>query len=345
MNLPKVFIIILNWNGLEDTLECLKSVFKMDYPNFKVIVVDNGSTDNSVAVIQGKYPEVIMIENKDNLGYTGGNNVAMGYAMQNGTDYMWLLNNDSIAEQDTLSKLVATAEVSPKIGLVNPVIYDYYNPDKIQFCGSYIDWRKQDIVYTKNVEEFKIWQNKYSRLICLWGTALLIKRDLIENIGYLNGRFFAYWEDTDFSVRSIKGGYRNVIELSARIRHKINPGTARSTAYFYYMARNKYYFWMNYLRDLNKLYYLRKYFSGIIETFGVRLQHNGTEYGDAVLDGAWGAICGINGEWDKNVRVPYSLKKIISWHPYFWASLLRGEFLHIASEVLKRTKMEIFKTE
>jgi hypothetical protein len=345
MNHPKVYVIILNWNGLQDTLECLESVYKLDYTNFQVIVVDNGSRDNSAAVIRENYPQVIIIENRENLGYTGGNNMAMHYAMDHESDYIWLLNNDTVVEPDTLSNLITAAKNSPNIGLISPIIYDYYNPNKIQFCGSYIDWNKQVIVYTRSVEESKIWQNTYSQLMCLWGTALLIKRDLIKNIGYLNDRFYAYWEDTEFSMRSIEGGYRNVVELSARIRHKINLGTGRSTVYFYYMARNKYFFWMKYLRGVNKLYYLRKYFSGIIEDFAVRLEYIGTEHGDAVLDGAWGAICGINGKWDRNIKVPYSLKKLISWHPYFWAGLLRGDFLRIASEVLRRTKSELLKIE
>lgn len=341
MHHPKVYIIILNWNGLKDTLECLESVFRLDYPNFEVIVVDNGSTDNSVQVIRNAYPQIIFIENKENLGYTGGNNVGMNYAMDHESDYIWLLNNDAVVEPDTLSNLIAAAKDSPDIGLISPIIYDYYNPGKIQFCGSYIDWNNQDLVYTKNVEEFKIWQNKYSRLICLWGTALLVKRDLIENIGYLDDRFFAYWEDTDFSIRSIKAGYRNIIEFSAEMRHKINPGAARSTQYFYYMARNEYYCWIKYLSGLNKLYYPRKYFAGIMKQFGIRLEHNSTEHAGALLDGAWAAICGINGKWDKNVKVPSCLKEMISWHPYFWASLLRGELRHIVSEILRRANAKI----
>lgn len=112
MSYPKVFIIILNWNGLEDTLECLESVFKLDYPNFEVIVGDNGSTDESVAIIRKTYPQVIMIENKENLGYTGGNNIAMHYAMDHLADYVWLLNKDAVVEKDTLSKLVRSAETS-----------------------------------------------------------------------------------------------------------------------------------------------------------------------------------------------------------------------------------------
>lgn len=106
MNHPKVYVIILNWNGLEDTLECLGSVFQMDYQNFEVLVVDNGSKDNSINFIKTKYPQVVLIENKENLGYTGGNNIGMRYALNNGADYVWLVNNDTVVMVDTLSKLI-----------------------------------------------------------------------------------------------------------------------------------------------------------------------------------------------------------------------------------------------
>lgn len=104
MYYPKVYIIILNWNGLKDTLECLESVFKLDYLNFEVIVVDNGSTDDSVNVILKTYPQVRLIENRENLGYTGGNNIGMRYAIERDADYIWLLNNDTIVEEDTLGE-------------------------------------------------------------------------------------------------------------------------------------------------------------------------------------------------------------------------------------------------
>jgi len=86
MNCPKVFIIILNWNGLQDTLECLESVYKLDYPNFEVIVVDNGSSDESVAAISTNYPKVTLIVNKENLGFEGGNNVGIRYALEQNYD-------------------------------------------------------------------------------------------------------------------------------------------------------------------------------------------------------------------------------------------------------------------
>lgn len=113
---PKVFIIILNWNGLENTLECLASVSKLAYPFRQTIIVDNGSTDGSPDRLRTAYPHLTLIEHGVNLGYTGGNNAAMQYAMAHGADYVWLLNNDAVVEPDSLSALVATAVQNENIG-------------------------------------------------------------------------------------------------------------------------------------------------------------------------------------------------------------------------------------
>jgi GT2 family glycosyltransferase len=338
MSFPKVFIIILNWNGLKDTLECLESVFKLDYPNFEVIVVDNGSTDNSAEIIQKIYPKVILIKNKENLGYTGGNNIGMRYAMDHSTDYMWLLNNDTIVELDTLTKLVNTAESCPEIGLVSPVIYYYDEPDNVQFYGSYIDWKDHT---TGNVSQ-ELWLNEnIKRALWLWGTALLIKCLAIERVGYLNEKYFAYIEDLEYSVRMSMAGYKIVLEPRAKVYHKDSRSTGNRNAplQVFLRTRNIYFLWMKYLKGFNRLEYFRKYWAYAI-SYGASLREkNLNESADACLAGAWSAICGIGGHWNKNIKMPSILKKIFSWHPYFWTSLLKGDFSNIFSEVFKRIKL------
>lgn len=343
---PKVFIIILNWNGLKDTLECLESVFKLDYPNFEVIVVDNGSTDNSVEVIRKAYPQVILIENKENLGYAEGNNVGIRYALKHGADYVWLLNNDTVVDADSLTKLVMAAEKSPDIGLVSPVIYYYDEPDKIQFCGSYIDWKNHIIVYPENRNSILNVDHEFitGKNVCLWGTALLIRRNLIENIGTLEEKYFAYWEDTEYSVRSMRAGYRNIIEPSAKVYHKLPFGKVivnRGSHYFYYMTRNEYFFWMQYLEGLNKLSYFRMWLAKVIGNAALCRYYNASESADACFEGAYSALCGLSGPWDKNRKMPQIIKRIFLWHPYFWVSLLKGDFLHLVSEVLRRAKIKL----
>lgn len=345
MTFPKVFIIILNWDGLKDTLECLRSVFEMDYHNFEVIVVDNGSTDNSVEVIRKTYPQVISIENKKNLGYAGGNDVGMRYAIEQGADYVWLLNNDAVVEVDTLSKLIKTSEKRPETGLISPVVYYYEAPERIQFCGSYADLDILKIVYPvdKNLQIGRDFTNGEN--VCLVGTALLIEKEVIDRIGYLDENFFAYFEDTEYSLRAIKAGFRNLVEINAKVFHKNQlPDKHRARKglhYYYLMARNEYYMWEKNLRGLDRIIYIGKYFAKVIEEAVAWRYYFGDEFADACLNGAWCGICGRYGPINNDIKMPLVLKKIFSWHPYFWVSLLRGEISKIAVEVLNRTKEKI----
>lgn len=221
---PVVYIVIINWKRLNDILGCLDSVFKMDYEKYEVIIVDNGSNDGSCEVILNEYPIVHLIKNKSNLGYSGGNNVGMRFAMAQGGDYIWLLNNDTIVGKDSLRNLVELAEQNDRIGLISPIIYYYDKPQIAQFSGSYVNWKNLSII-SPNANERTV-ENDFQEgdRVCLWGTALLIKRKVIEKIGYLNEQYFAYYEDTEYSLRSLKAGYRNNICRSSVVLHKNQTG-------------------------------------------------------------------------------------------------------------------------
>ncbi len=341
MKHPKVVIVILNWNGLQDTLECIESVFKSDYDNFGVVVVDNGSSDGSVKAIRRNYPQTVLFENRENLGFTGGNNIGMRYAVENGADYVWLLNNDTVVEEDTLKKLIKTGDESPNIGLISPVVYFYDLPEKIQFCGGFVDWTNRSIVHPDD-NHLNIDKDFVSgKNVCLWGTALLIKSGVIRKIGYLEEKFFAYWEDIDYSIRSVKAGFRNLLDLNAKIYHK-HP-LNRKPHYFYFMARNQYFFWVQNLKRLEKFSFSRKYLAKRLLQYA-DLKHSGyDECADACFDGTWSGILDLGGRWDKSVRAPYVVKRILSWHPYFWAKALGGNYAKIPLKILQGARMRIFK--
>jgi GT2 family glycosyltransferase len=131
LRLPRVDIIVLNWNGLRDTLHCLQSLKRADYPAFRVLVVDNGSSDASSTSIRQRFPEVTLIENSENLGFTGGNNIGMRQALEEEADYVLLLNNDTEVAPDAVRLLVETAESDPRIGIAGPIIYYYDRPKMI----------------------------------------------------------------------------------------------------------------------------------------------------------------------------------------------------------------------
>lgn len=232
MNYPKVSIIILNWNNYEDTKECLLSLDKITYPNYEVIVVDNGSIDGSTLKIQKEFPQHKYIYNKDNLGFTGGNNVGMEYAVKNGADYVLVLNNDVILEKNFLDVLVNLALKDPKNGIIGPAIYFYRQPEKLSPTGGKINyWRINNKVYDVARPMEMDW---------IFGCCLLIKREVIETIGYFYVPFFLSYEDVDYCVRARKAGFKVIYEPRAKIWHKSGTSLKKaSTSYYYYFNRNK----------------------------------------------------------------------------------------------------------
>src|SRR5947209_4456075 len=132
---PRVSLILLNWNSYEVTADCLLSIRKLDYPNFEVVLVDNGSHDSSIEELEKNFPEVRSIRNEKNLGFTGGNNVGIRDALERGADYLLLLNNDTVVAPDFLTEMVRVAESDSKIGILNPKIYFFEPSDRLWYGG------------------------------------------------------------------------------------------------------------------------------------------------------------------------------------------------------------------
>ena len=141
-----VFIVLFNWNGIADTLGCLASLKKLDYASRQTVVVDNGSDDGSPARLKAEYPDVLLLEHRTNLGFTGGANAGIRYALDRGADYIWLLNNDTLVEPHSLSALLAAANSDEAITLVSPFIYNYPDTRSLQFRGVFADLAGQGLI-------------------------------------------------------------------------------------------------------------------------------------------------------------------------------------------------------
>jgi len=339
---PRVTTIILNWNGLQDTLECIESVCNLDYPNVHVLVVDNGSTDGSPSVIREKYPSVTLLQNEENIGFAGGNNRGMEKALEMGTDYLWLLNNDTVLEKETLRKLVAVTLDSPEIGLASPYIYFHEEPERIQFCGSYIDWDRKRIV---KLEEGDFFPGNGEN-ISLWGTALLIKRSVVEKVGYLNEKYFAYHEDEEYCMRAARAGFRCVVAPESRLFHKNSRSTGSNDApmQVFLRSRNLFFLWTDSLNGMDRYLHVPKYLAHIISYGGSLREKNLPESVEACMDGMWHAYHGAGGARNPGILMPAPLRGLFrflfSWHPFFWTSLLRGDFARIGSDIRDRFKFK-----
>ena len=242
MNFPKVFIIILNWNGMRDTLECLESVFKLDYENFEVAVVDNGSIDDSVTIVKRDYPKVELIGNEENLGFAAGNNVGIRYAMSQGAEYIWLLNNDTIVNSDALSNMIEETERDPEIGIAGSKIYYYGSLRKIWFTGAKIDWLK-GVSNHIGMGEIDVGQYDYIKDVDrVTGCSMLVKKDVCNKVGLLDEKFFLYVEEVDWCVRARKAGFKCIFVPSSVVYHKESSSVARigiwNKVFSYYNTRN-----------------------------------------------------------------------------------------------------------
>jgi len=241
---PGVTIIVLNWNGLADTLKCLESLACVDVSglsSYEILVVDNGSTDGSVEAIGEHFSNVVLVENERNLGYTGGNNIGLRYALGQGADYMLLLNNDTEVAPDLVRRLVEAAEADPLIGMAGPTIYYHDRPEVIWSAGGAINWQRGStrMVGLDERDEGQFGA-KPRKVDFVTGCAMLVRRATIEQVGMLDERFFAYYEETEWCVRATRGGYRVVHVPLAQMWHKISPSAqADSPLVHYYMTRNR----------------------------------------------------------------------------------------------------------
>jgi len=237
---PLVFIIVLNWNGKDDTLECLRSLQKLDYPNFETVVVDNGSTDGSEEAICSAFPSAHFIQTGRNLGYAGGNNVGIRFALEHGADYVWLLNNDTTVDSKALTALVKTAQADARIAFVGSKIYFYDKPDVIWCVGGTIDLAAGGRTDHPGMhQEDKGQFDNISDVGYVTGCSLLAGRAAISAIGLLPEQYFLYCEETDWNLAAQRNGYRTVLAPYSHVWHKYAETGDYKERFIYYSFRNR----------------------------------------------------------------------------------------------------------
>ncbi len=272
--MSRVYIILVNWNGWRDTLECLESLLQLDYPDFRIVVCDNGSGDDSLNQIRNwadnhtvslveyqrreaesggrddSNPLLTIISINENLGFAGGNNVGIRYGMARGDiDYYWLLNNDTVVKPDALTHLVGRMKENPEIGICGSTICLYHNRSKIQALGGgyYCHWLGLPWHYGR----FTHWngtvdyQRAEARMNYVEGASMLVSRKFIEQIGLISEDYFLYFEEVDWAVRA-KGRFSLGYAPESIVYHKVGAsiGTSsnpakKSLTCDYYNIRNR----------------------------------------------------------------------------------------------------------
>ena len=229
---PLVYIVILCWNGREDTLECLRSLEKITYQNHHILVVDNASSDGTPAAIRAAFPDIRIITNETNLRFAGGNDVGIEQALNAGPEYILLLNNDTRVKPDFLTNLVKAAESVDGMGMAAPKIYYYDDPRRIWYAGGKISWWQGWISHI-GVRETDVGQhNRQCETEYITGCCMLVKRRLIEKVGVFDISYYMYGEDADWSIRAHRAGYKLLYVPSAVIWHKLSVSSGGHLSWF-----------------------------------------------------------------------------------------------------------------
>lgn len=249
---PLVSIITINYNQAQATYELLQSIKKVTYSNYEVIVVDNASNENPKPLINALFPEVTVILSKENLGFAGGNN--LGIAAAKGK-YLFFVNNDTELTENVMEQLLAMFEEVPNLGMVSPKICYYDEPDRIQYVG----FTRINPYTARNttIGEHEIDKGQYSQPVptpYAHGAAMMVKREVIDNVGLMAETFFLYYEELDWCERIRKEGYEIYVEPNALIYHKESLSVGKLSALkTYYITRNRILFMRRHASNLQWL--------------------------------------------------------------------------------------------
>ena len=287
----RVYIIVVNWNGWKDTIECLESLLLLEHDNFRIVVCDNGSQDNSILELRNwgentfssgsaawqelsrtdaengyGLPEskFTLVVNSANLGFAGGTNVGLRYALARGdSDYCWLLNNDTVVEPGALTHLVVRMQQQPLVGICGSTILMYHDRKRIQALGGghYCRWVGLPWHYGR----FSGWANKInqiraeSRMNYVEGASMLVSRRLLENVGLLCEDYFLYFEEADWAIRS-KGLFKLGYAPQSIVYHKVGGsiGTSSNPAKMSYTS--------DYYNIRNRLLFTRRFYPAALPT-------------------------------------------------------------------------------
>lgn len=219
----------MNYKGKADTLECLESLRWLTYPNWLAVLVDNASADGCPEAVRESFPETVVIESQENLGFTGGNNIGIKAALERGAEYIFLLNNDTTVHPSLLGWLVSALVMNPRLGIVGPTMFFYDEPLKVWSTGGKMDARGQSILLTEGESpDFIV------------GAGLMTRRSVLEQIGAFDDQFFLYYEESDLCARAKEAGWEIASVTPAALWHKVSKATGLdSPLTVYYMRRNQ----------------------------------------------------------------------------------------------------------
>ena len=314
MGIPSVLISVLNWNKAEVTSHCLESLSVLDQAGLKVdiLVIDNGSNEADYAAltacISGSSAKVLRLEK--NLGFTGGQNASLKIAIEENYDFVWLLNNDATVRSDTLVKLVAAICADERCGAVSPVLIPEEGGRPDNAWGLVHDWQKRGGFWIASEAEARAQQQNHPETICVAGTAMLLRVQALREVGLLDDRLFAYFDDNDICVRLSNRRWRSKVVFDTTATHGVPDLTERPLYFFYLMFRNELIFWHTHMpAQFRRLLWLKLVNQAFFNVNRLRRRQMGRQ-ADSALLGVSDFILGKNGAPDFTRRVPLAIRML-----------------------------------
>jgi GT2 family glycosyltransferase len=269
---PTVWIVVLNWNRPQDTVQCISSLQQVEYPACRILVIDNGSTDDSVELFRA-LPGIELLVHDRNLGFAAGNNGGIQYALAHGAEYVLLLNNDTTVSPSLISKLVDVAEADRQIGIVGPVIYYADRPEEVWFAGMRF---RHSLYVVRRGLHLASSPGSVEDVDFVSGCGMLVRSETWRRVGLFDPRFFMYYEDLDLCIRAKKAGYRVVCATGAEMWHALSASTGGpdSPLKQYYQVKSTFLFCQKHTHGLLR-----------VVNVAIRLGHAAWVLGQQVLRG------------------------------------------------------------
>jgi GT2 family glycosyltransferase len=236
---PLAYVVVLNYNGLLDTIACLESLARVTYRRHRLVIVDNGSSDGSGNALARRYPWHDFIQNERNLGFAGGYNVGIKLGLEQGADYVCILNNDTAVSSGFLEPLVGALEKDGSIGIAGPVVCEHDRPDIVQTAGAKANLYLGKF-YGLHAGEHRSEIGGITDVDYISGACMLFRCSLAMDIGYIPEDYFLFFEETEWCLKARKSGFRVVCVGDSVIWHKGSSSTKNVPgAIAYFMARNQ----------------------------------------------------------------------------------------------------------
>jgi GT2 family glycosyltransferase len=247
---PMVFAVILAWNQLKETLECLGSLLPSSYPNMRIVVVDNGSTDGTSDALAREFPNVKRLRTDVNIGLERGYNMGFEYALKNDADYILAMNNDTIVDIRMVENLIQGIQNHPKAGIVSPKIYHYFGDRSRLWCAGarWAAFPPRIKLIGANAADSPKYQKDFT-LPYVTSCCILISREALQKTGLLDPSYFFYYNDWDMSARFWAAGYEIWFIANAHLWHKVSMSTQKAEKpdrWWYVMGRSGVRFYLQY---------------------------------------------------------------------------------------------------